>query len=96
MKQDEVLNLSDVQVVIDSIEDVRFDSHDFIREYISKFASSYGLLLIKHGNVNTAHGEIANFLKANASELHIIQLQQPSFTPNIFNNTTECESWQKV
>lgn len=80
--------------IIDSLGH-EFDSHDFIKGYISKFASLYGHLLIKHDNVNTAHGEIANFLKAHASELHIIQLQRPSFTPNIFNNIRECESWQK-
>lgn len=45
------MTIAEASDIRDILNDT-FDSHDFISEYISRFPSSYGELLIKH---NSAH-----------------------------------------
>lgn len=72
-----------------------FDSHDFISEYIFRFPSSYGDLLIKHNNVTTAHAEIANFLRLNSAQLHIRKTGEIE-SEDIFRHPVPCASWEKI
>lgn len=72
-----------------------FDSHTFICEYIYRFPSSYGGLLIKHNNVTTAHAEIANFLRNKSIELNIRKVGD-SESADIFGNNVPCAKWSKL
>lgn len=70
-----------------------FDSHQFILELIKRDAVTYGNLLVKHGNVTTAHAEIAKFLKNNCAALGIIYDGDTS-TNNIFGTPSKCAQWK--
>ncbi|MBD5282408.1 MAG: hypothetical protein HDR86_00510 [Bacteroides sp.] len=74
----------------------RFDSHYFIREFIYLFPAIYGKLLMKHNNVATCHGEIANILRGKSKELRIQVLKEKKSCSNdIFGNLAECAIWSK-
>ncbi len=81
--------------VIIKVLDREFDSHDFICEYIYRFPSSYGELLIKHNNVNSAHAEIANFLRYNSSVLNICKIGEME-SADIFGTPTICALWENM
>lgn len=74
----------------------QFDSHAFIRLFIQNYPSRYAKILSKHNNVNTAHGEIARFLNANAVALKIKLIGGNSNTPNIYNNVSNNAKWHKT
>lgn len=73
--------------------DIFFDSHDFIREFIKSDAVSYGELLIKRGTAKLAHADIANFLKYHKNELGLEQ-RGKCFSENILKTMCECEKWE--
>ena len=74
----------------------QFNSHQFIRKFIYNFPSSYGKLLMKHDNVTTAHGEIANVLRNNSIKLRIQKIDEPKCeSVDIFDNLATCATWSK-
>lgn len=90
------MNINEAQQIVDLMRN-RFDSHDFICEYINHFPRSYGQLLVDIDNVNTAHGHIAIFLSDNAEELHLRKIILQSYkSRNIFGNLSHCAQWEKT
>ena len=87
------MNIEETLIILSVLDD-NFDSHDFIREYINRLPSSYGELLIKHNNVNLAHAEIANFLRTNANILNIHRIGATE-SNDIFGNKAGCAKWEK-
>ena len=73
-----------------------FDSHDFIRKFIWEYPKIYGGLLIKHENVTTAHAEISNYLRYNASKLGIKELDEKTESEDIFKTKRPCAKWEKT
>lgn len=74
----------------------RFNSHQFIQKFIYHFPALYGKLLMKHNNVATCHGEIANILRGKSKELCIRDLKgEKSISNDIFENLAECAIWSK-
>ena len=96
MKNSEEVGLiiSNVQETIFKMKQF-FDSHDFIRQFIWDCPKVYGNLLIKHGNVTTAHAEISNFLKNYASSLGIIE-NGDNESEDLFKNIKPCAQWEKM
>ena len=73
-----------------------FDSHEFIREFIFNCPQPYGRLLIKHNNVSTAHGEIANILRNNSCRLNIEQSGYKVYSNDIFGRQALNALWHKT
>ena len=73
-----------------------FDSHDFIRKFIWECPKVYGELLIKYENVSTAHAEISNYLRYNASKLGIKELDEKTESEDIFKTKRPCANWEKT
>lgn len=73
-----------------------FDSHEFIRKFIFNYPQRYGQLLIKHNNVSTAHGEIANFLRNNSCRLSIEQSLYKVYSNDIFGLQKLNALWHKI
>ncbi|MGM9844491.1 MAG: hypothetical protein ACI30S_09750 [Muribaculaceae bacterium] len=88
------MDIEEFKQIIDLLQDT-FDSHAFICEYINRFPTSYGKLLIKHNNVTTAHAEIANFLRNNSNELNIYK-SGDTVSADIFGKITPCAKWQRI
>lgn len=100
MKKEEVKDVLQsekgrIEMVV-KIMDNSFDSHAFILKLLEKFPSVYGQLLIKHDNVTTAHAEISNFLRNNATDLHIKEEERKSESMDIFGIVNPCAQWQKT
>ena len=94
MNKEELLAACDAVIKIMPSE---FDSHLFIRKFIYKFPSIYGSLLIKHNNVTTTHGEIANILRNNSIRLGIEKIDEPmNPSVDIFDNLAKCATWSKL
>lgn len=88
------MDITEAQYIVNLMHNT-FDSHDFICEYIYRFPSSYGDLLVKHNNTTTAHAEIANFLRDNSSALNIRKTGDTE-SADIFRNIAPCASWEKL
>ena len=88
------MEVKQVRQVIDILGN-EFDSHKFIREFILRCTGTYGELLIKHGNVTTAHAEIANYLRSHADELEIEKLRNDEISADIFGNDVTNTFWKK-
>ena len=86
--------IEEFKQIIDLLQDT-FDSHTFICEYIYRFPSSYGGLLIKHNNVIMANAEIANFLRNNSNKLNIYKFGD-TVSADIFGKIVPCAKWQKI
>ncbi len=85
-----------VQDALNAIDKMpaEFDSHEFILCFLNLYPRSYGELLVAHNRVQTAHAEIANFLRNNSAELGITKKGE-RVSPDIFGNLTECALWTK-
>lgn len=92
MKENEALDVIDRLWSLN--HGVEFDSHDFIRVFIELFPVSYGQLLIKHGSVPSAHGEIAGYLRNNSETLGITRFGNIT-SLDIFNKEVQCVLWKK-
>lgn len=86
--------LSEAQSVIAQLDN-EFDSHEFIKRYIYSFPKSYGILIEKHANISTAHGEIANLLRINSSTLNISKNIDGVCSHDIFGNDVQNAKWRK-
>ena len=100
MKKEEVkdvpqLTINNVKNLVDEMDN-SFDSHAFILKLLERLPSVYGQLLIKHDNVTTAHAEISNFLRNNATDLHIKEEERKSESMDIFGIVNPCAQWQKT
>lgn len=74
-----------------------FDSHDFIKDFIFKYPSTYGTMLIKYKSVTRTHAEIANFLRLNSTSLSILRVDDMNHKScDIFGNLAPCAKWTKV
>ncbi len=89
-----IMRLEEVREIVNRLES-EFDSHKFIREFIFACTRSYGNLLVKHGNVTTAHAEIANFLRNHAEELSIEKIGEDKISKDIFGNDVPNANWRK-
>lgn len=89
------MDFNEVKTIVDAMAE-EFDSHAFFLKFLEKCPSSYGHLLIKHGNVTTAHAEIGKFLLNNASGLGIAKKDKDNNSPNIFGNIAPCAQWEKT
>ena len=91
-----IMNINEAQQIVDLMQN-RFDSHDFICEYINHFPRSYGQLLVDNNNVNTTHGKIALFLRTNSADLRITKIEDDNYQSyNIFGNLVHCAKWEKI
>ena len=87
------MDIKEVKTIVDAMPQ-NFDSHEFILKFIWKYTSSYGHLLIKHGNVTTAHAEISKFLLNKTSEL-CIEKKGEINSKDLFGNIAPCAQWKK-
>lgn len=86
-------NLTTVQTIINKLKRP-FDSHEFIRVFMSEFQIEYVRFLNQY-NVNPflkVNAQIAKFLSENQEVLNITA-QGKTSSPNIFGNNTESEKW---
>jgi hypothetical protein len=88
------MNIQEIKEIVDALEK-EFDSHAFIRKYMEKFPQSYGELLMKHGNVTTAHAEISNCLRNNTTSLGI-KKNGSVRSLDVFLKMTSNALWSKV
>ena len=93
MKQEELLHAFGEVVKLLPKE---FDSHEFIHKFIFNYPQRFGQLLIKHNNVTTAHGEIANYLRNNSCRLNIEQSLYKVYSNDIFGLQRFNTLWQKI
>lgn len=90
----EILRIEIVSSILPFVE-TRFDSHNFICEFIYRLPTIYANLLIKYDDTTRAHAEIANFLRYNSSKLHIQKIGE-SVSPDIFGTPSSCALWEKT
>jgi len=92
------MDIKEFEIVKENVNapENEFDSHAFIREFIKRYPQSYGALLIKHKNVNTANAEIANFLRRNDGDLHIIKAEEDVISKDILGYDVPNALWRKI
>lgn len=88
------MEINEASQIIRLLND-NFDSHDFIRELYVHMPSVYGVFLVRHNNVNTAHAEISNFLRFYSNDLEICEMGKV-VSLNIFGKPSECAQWGKL
>ena len=89
-----IMELEEVREIVISLGS-EFDSHEFIKEFILGCTRVYGNLLVKHGDVTTAHAEIANFLRNHVEELGIEKIGEDKISKDIFGNDVPNANWRR-
>ena len=74
----------------------RFDSHDFLRQYILAYTWPYLQLLKETKEVTNLHMRVGLFLKQNAEEELSIRKVDEVVTENIFGTPSPCGLWEKT
>ena len=72
-----------------------FDSHKFIKLYITMFPVSYLDMLAGYKDATKTHSVIANYLLDHSDTLNISR-ERNVISPSIFGNDVPNASWQKT
>lgn len=87
------MNEENVKAIVEDMNSV-FDSHDFIKEFIWRYPTIYGEMLVKYDNVRTTHSQIGIFLLNHADALKIEKTGEDG-SDDIFGHVTPCAKWKK-
>lgn len=88
------MNIDIVASIVETMKE-NFDSHDFIKEFVWRYPSIYGQLLVDLDDVALAHAQISNYLLNHAQELGIEKTSEVD-SDNLFGHITPCGKWHKM